>query len=242
MRWIEHSATLRHFRYLMRPSCKLQSSRINALEEKVGIWLSDSGIDSYQRSSAKINMICQRLNMKFREFGSVLASLLCLSTMCLIGCTKSKEKEPTKQEKISVKCEGIEYRSYENKDGKTKNETRVTTSYVFIKEANGEWTFNEAGGVQIRMLNYDYPDQDGKPKASTTMLVDDQVIKFQQYFWKSLDKQTSMATSSDWALSMNRVTGEWYARRSDDMEWRDGLKAHEIATRIGKCESATPRF
>lgn len=160
----------------------------------------------------------------------------------LYGCNKAQDVK-VEQEKITVRCEGTRYVESENHNGKEKYQTKRTTSFVFTKGSKSDgWSFNEAGGTNIFNMNYEYLDQPGKPKADTRFYVDEQVIKFQQYFWQTLDDKQSQATTSDWEITMNRITGEWYERRNNDLVWTDGTKLKESFTTIGKCENAAQKF
>ena len=169
----------------------------------------------------------------------VIAIQISIVLIFLSACNKQKEA----QEKITVACEGTRHYFFENEKRKDEDKTKRSTSYVFVRDSkSGEWTFSEAGGSNVFFINYEYLDQPGKPKASTYIYVDEQIIKFQYYFWQGLDEKQHESRTTNWNLSMNRITGEWNERRNDDVVRTDGGKSTEVTTTAGKCQNASQKF
>jgi hypothetical protein len=164
----------------------------------------------------------------------------------LFGC--SKKEEIKLSEPINLVCKGQKYTEGESSNWtKQTHQYPITTTYVIFntKSLDGksfEWSINEDGTINLTLLNYDYPDQDGHPKVSTSLIVNDQLIDYTSYSWTKIDKKSDSEKNYSNRLRINRLSGEWYSDRTDNTKWNDGswMKDHQLST--GKCEKVQQKF
>lgn len=161
----------------------------------------------------------------------------------LLGCDKTSVNEsPAKKiEKITVLCKGKRNTTTKSDKGNTSYDSVVTTSYIF-KVSDSTFSFETDGSSITAPLNYEYLDQDGRPKAVGTWNVNEQQIRFKQYYWDHIDPKHDKETMHDHEIIINRISGEWIERRHNSTKYANKNWSDEYTLEVGTCENASPKF
>jgi len=165
---------------------------------------------------------------------------LCIS---LFGCEDSAKINSNlkKQAKITVLCKGQRTNTIKSGQEQTTYKSNISTSYIFTT-AGSAFSFDRDGSININPLNYEYPDQVGKPKAVGNWVVNEQKIYYKQYFWTYLDEKNDKETLDDNDISINRISGEWLERRFHSVKNRGKDWVEEYTVDAGVCENAAQKF